>query len=661
MRIRFCGLAFVAVTTFVVPASLFAQFQPPTSEELSMTAEPKAPGASAIYLYREETVDDNLHVHMFHARIKVLTEKGKELATVEVPYQRNSFEIKDIKARTVHADGTIIPLDVKPTDLVERKGQGTQINRIVFTLPSVEVGSILEYQWSMRYDDNSLSSPNWELQQPYFVRKAHYSFVPYKYMGNVTNSRGDVASKLLYSTMLPATTKIVYEKNSDRYSLDMNDILALPQDDYMPPIGALIEQVKFYYTPYVSKDEFWKKEGERWSKDIDHFANPSKGLREAVSSIVAAGDSEEVKARKIYDAVMVLDNTDYSRRKSSVEMKHFHLKEAKDAEDVWKLKSGSSDEMALLYIAMARAAGLKAHAFAVCNRDRELFNPYFLSMGQLDDLLAIVTIADKETVVDPGTKFAPFGQLDWRHALTDGLRQSDKEAVFGTTPAVPYKEGLTSRAADLTIARDGAVSGIVRPSMNGPEALKWRHLALENDEGEVKKQFNEHMHGLVPEGVNAEFDHFIGLDDYKSLLMGIVKISGNIGTVTGKRVFLPGVFFESRSKHPFVAVENRSTPVDMEYASTVQDDVTYHVPEGYSVESAPADTSIPWTGRALFSIKSTVAGTSITVKRSLVRGFTLLPAADYASLRDFYQKAATADQQQLVLKIAPPAAASPGN
>ena len=26
-----------------------------------MTAEPKAPGAAAIYLYREETTDDNLH------------------------------------------------------------------------------------------------------------------------------------------------------------------------------------------------------------------------------------------------------------------------------------------------------------------------------------------------------------------------------------------------------------------------------------------------------------------------------------------------------------------------------------------------------------------------------------------------------------------------
>ena len=164
MRTRFClqaAFALAALATFLaLPVSLFAQFQPPTSEELSMKEEPKAPGAAAIYLYREETVDDNLHYHSFFARIKVLTEKGKELATVSVPYPKGKFSVTDVKARTIHADGTVIPLDVKPSDLVEQKGTGFQINKMVFTLPSAEVGSILEYKWQLRYDDEVLSSPD---------------------------------------------------------------------------------------------------------------------------------------------------------------------------------------------------------------------------------------------------------------------------------------------------------------------------------------------------------------------------------------------------------------------------------------------------------------------------------------------------------------------
>jgi len=597
-------------------------------------------------------VDDNLHYHSFYARIKVLTEKGKELATVGVPYPRGTFTVTDVKARTIHSDGTVIPLDVKPSDLVEHKGTGVQINKMVFTLPSVEVGSILEYRWDLRYDDGTLSSPEWEVQQEYFVRKAHYSFVPFKYMNRVTDGRGDAASKLLYSAMLPEGVKVNYEA-SGKYTLDVTEVKPVPDEEYMPPLGSMMEQVQFYYTGYFTKEDFWKHEGERWSKQMDHFAGETKTLKDAVSTIVAPADSEDGKARKIYDAVMALENTDYTRRKSQSELKELHLKEAKDAEDVWIRKSGSSDEIALLYLAMARIAGLKAYAMTVCDRNRNIFNPYFLSFSQFQDVLVLVTIDGKETPLDPGKKFAAFGELDWRHSLVSSLRQSEKGPELSGTPGNSYKQASTLRIGDLTIDRDGSVKGTIRITMNGPAALRWRETVVENDEDEVKKRFNEELRGMVPDGVDAELDHFLGLEDFHSRLMAIVKVSGNMGTATGKRVFLPGVFFESHARHPFVAEEKRLTAVDMKYADSVTDEVTYHLPDSFAVESAPPDTSIPWTGHAVFQLKSTANKDGITVARNFVRGFALLEPKDYSSLRDFYQKVAAADQQQLVLKVAP--------
>jgi hypothetical protein len=643
------------LAVLALPASMLGQFQPPTEEELKMTSEPKAPGAAAIYLYREETADDNLHFHSFYARIKVLTEKGKELATVGVPYPKGQFQITDIRARTIHADGTVIPLDIKPADLVEQKGTGYQINKMVFTLPSAEVGSILEYKWQLRYDDQQLSSPDWDVQQRYFVRKAHYSFLAFKYMERVVDSKGEASSKLLYSSMLPAGNKVVYEQASGKYTLDVTDVPAQPEEEYMPPLGSLMEQVKFYYSPYYTKEDYWQHEGGHWSKEMDHFASETKTLKDAVTSIIAPADSEDAKARKLYDAVMALDNTDYTRSKSAAELKQLHMKLAKNAEDVWTQKSGSSDEIALLYLAMVRIAGLRAYAMTVCSRNRDIFNPYFMSIGQFDDILVLVTINGKETPLDPGKKFASFGELDWKHSLVASLRQGDKAAEFGGTPSNSYKEASTLRIADLTIGRDGSVKGTARISMNGPEALRWRELAIENDEDEVKKQFNEELRNMVPDGVDAEFDHFLGLEDDHVLLMGIVKISGNMGTATGKRAFLPGVFFESRAKHPFVAEEKRETAVDMRYASMVQDEVTYHLPDAFTVESAPTETKIPWAGHAVFQVKSSTSKNDITVTRVFIRGFTLLEPKEYPALRDFYQKVATADQQQLVLTAAAPA------
>ena len=43
---------------------------------------------------------------------------------------------------------------------------------------------------------------------------------------------------------------------------------------------------------------------------------------------------------------------------------------------------------------------------------------------------------------------------------------------------------------------------------------------------------------------------------------------------------MPGLLFEARGKHPFVAEESRSVVVDLHYATLEQDEVTYHFPPG---------------------------------------------------------------------------------
>lgn len=202
MRVRALLCSTLLSMAFTAPALLHAQFQEPTKEELQMTSDPKAPGAAAVYLNIEEITDDPLHHHSFYARIKVLQEKGKELATVEIPYQRGSFKVTFIQGRTIHPDGTVIPLTGKPEDLLAAKSADKQIGRMVFNLPSVEVGSILEYRYRLEYDDNHFSSPSWQIQRPYFVHKAHYAFTPFKAF---LNGKQNATSDYLW---MPKATKL---------------------------------------------------------------------------------------------------------------------------------------------------------------------------------------------------------------------------------------------------------------------------------------------------------------------------------------------------------------------------------------------------------------------------------------------------------------------
>jgi len=635
--------------SLAVPSALRAQFPAPTKEELEMTSDPKAPGTDAVYLYREETTDDNLHYHAIYVRIKVLTEKGKELATVRIPYERHSFKIADIKGRTIHSDGTVIPLTAKPSDLMDVKTKNLQINTTVFTLPSVEVGSILEYKLQIRYDDNIVSSPDWDVMQPYFVHRAHYSFLPAKDNGYViTNSRGEALNRLMFGSIGGIGNK-VSKKISGGYDLDLTDIPAIPSEDWMPPQNSVNWRLQFYYTQYATGGEFWQKEGNRWQKEADHFADPSKVLKDAVAQIVAPNDTDDQKSRKIYTEAMKLENTDFTREKTRAELKNEKLKQVKDAEDVWKQKSGSSDEIALFYVALARAAGLHVFPMQIVNRNHALFDPTLLSTSQLDDYIAVVNIGGKEVYLDPGQKLCPYGDLHWKHTLAAGFRESDKGMAAGTTPAAPYTTNVTDRIADLTIDASGNVKGTIRFVMRGQEALHWRQLTLRNDESEIKKQFNESIRKDLPEGVQADFNHFLGLSDYESNLLAMVDVSGNLANVTGKHLFLPELFFASHASHPFVAQDKRTTPIDVHFAQMNQDEVTYHIPAEFTIDNPPAPATLAWANHAAFKASSTVKGNDILTARTVGYNFTILEPKEYGDIHDFYQKVAAADQQQLVL------------
>ncbi len=657
MRARFVwSVAAFAVAVLPSPSLLHAQFQQPTPQELQMTQDPKAPGADAVYLYREETTDDNLHFHTYYERIKVLTEKGKELATVRIPYEHGNFKITNIEGRTIHSDGSVIPLTARPSDLTDVKTAGYQFNSMVFTLPSVEVGSILEYRLVLRYDDNVVSSPRWAVQQPYFVHKAHYLFMPSSNGGvYITNSRGDVLNRLMWSVHAGNGAHVVKDPRG-RYTFDVEDVPPRPNEDWMPPLNALLWRVEFYYTQYYSGPDFWQNEGKRWAKDSEKFANPSKALQQAATGIVAPSDTDEQKARKLYAAVLALDNTAFSREKSEVERKKEKLKEIKDAEDVWNQKSGSPNDLALLYIALARAAGLQAYPMQVVNRDRAVFDPDYLSLQQLDDYIAVVTLAGKDVFLDPGQKDCPFGLLHWKHSFSAGLRLSPNGAAIAETPASTFHQSVVTRVADLTLDNSGNVTGTVRFVLSGSEALHWRQLLLEDDADEVQKRFSESIRESIPDGVRADFDHFLGLEDYNANLMAVVKVTGNMGSATGKRFFLPGLFFESHGKHPFVAEEKRLIPVDVHYPKLEEDEVSYRLPSGLGVESMPQATNLTWPNNAIMKIVSASNGNTVTITRALAYNYTALDPREYAGLHDFYQKIATADQQQMVLIRAPLAA-----
>ena len=188
--------------------------------------------------------------------------------------------------------------------------------------------------------------------------------------------------------------------------------------------------------------------------------------------------------------------------------------------------------------------------------------------------------------------------------------------------------------------------------MIGQQALYWRQLALRNDEDEVKRRFDRSLETMVPEGVEAHIDHFVGLDNPAVTLAAVIQAKGMLGTASAKRLLLPGFFLIPAPASRLSIEETRQEPVDMHFSEIVNDQVVYRLPAGLTIEGAPQDAKISWPAHAILSVSTEQTPSQITIDRSLARAFTF--AKDqYQDLRSFYQKVSASDEQQLVLAASP--------
>src|SRR6185312_5631001 len=105
-----------------------------------------------------------------YKRIKIFTEEGKKYADVEIPYLKGSFSISDVKARTIHPDGTVIPFTGQVYDKVVVKSKSLKVQEKTFTMPDVQPGSIIEYKYRKGWEPNTLYSTHWELQDELFIK-----------------------------------------------------------------------------------------------------------------------------------------------------------------------------------------------------------------------------------------------------------------------------------------------------------------------------------------------------------------------------------------------------------------------------------------------------------------------------------------------------------
>jgi hypothetical protein len=630
----------------------FDDWQPILPDELKMTADPAHP-ADAIMLYHEETADDMTRHRYIYKRVKILTEKGKDRASVEIPFDAARVGIADIKARSIAPDGTITPFTGKAFNSTIVKTHGLKYQAKTFAIPNVQVGSIIEWKYTEYWDD-FLRGGHWTVQDDLFTKHAKFNFIPFSKAGyTVEDERGDIKDRVYYSLIgLPDKTEIKTTA-SNHMELELRDIPAFQEEDFAPPADMLKWRVNFYYTTDKAgkPQEFWKSEGKFWTKEVNKFIQ-SSAVAGAVRDVVTPSDSAEQKARKIYAFVQKIKNLSFVNDESWLEERlRRDSKEKRTLDDVLSKKEGYRDEIARLYLAMARTANLQAYQMRVADRDEVFFQPVIPNSEQLTSEIVIVTIDGKEIFLDPGTPFCPFGHLSWQHNSTQGIRQTADGAVIAQTPGADYKEAVSRRVGRLVLAEDGTAKGKIGIAWAGQEALVHRLNSLKTDVAGRKKDLEDEVKALLPQGAIVQLDASNGWDDGEAQLTAnfTVEVPGYASTA-GKRLLLPKDLFQTKSRTPFTHGD-RKNPVYFSYPFYSSDETTITFPQNFHLESA-ADSQPTQTDFAFYRVKHVSTSNSVTVDRDFAMGGIGFQTKEYPELRKFYSVVTSGDSEPLVLTAA---------
>ena len=190
----------------------------------------------------------------------------------------------------------------------------------------------------------------------------------------------------------------------------------------------------------------------------------------------------------------------------------------------------------------------------------------------------------KEEFFDPGSRFCPYGSLDWKHTMAGGIRQTEGGTELSQSPAQPYTSSNTQSIADLTMDEHGIVTGKIHCTLPALPLSSGARSSLTGDATSLEHDLRTSVENLLPQGMDVKIASIEKLADYEQPLTVNVEVKGAIGSSTGKRLLIPDDIFEANSK-PAFPHEKRDIPVYFHFPYMVQDAMRIKFPASLHLES----------------------------------------------------------------------------
>ena len=608
---------------------------------------------TAVVLRDEEQVSytsDGKLVTTENYAVKLLNREGRKYAVAKAFYLVNGSKIRDIDAWLIRPDGTVKEYGKKDIlDIISDPDDVYDEGRIklIDASEDVEVGSVFGYT-TVTEETPLFYQDAWGFQDelPTLVSRYSLSLPDGWKATNITFNTADIKPDITGST----------------YSWEMHDLPPIPDEPLSPATVNLAPRIAINFSP-ADGSQAVNKAFANWL-DVSRWATPMYDPAVVVNDEVA-GKARDLtaNAKTELDKIRAIGNYVQNLQYISIDIGVGHGNGYRPRPSDLVLSRGYGDckDKANLMRAMLRSIKIDAYPVVIFSGDPTFVRQEWASPRQFNHCIIAVKVSDATTgdtvidypklgrlmIFDATDPYTPVGDLPNYLQGSFALVIAGDNGGLARMPITPAGSDALERKIDVSLSDTGAITGTISERASGQASAYFRREIRELSSTDYKKV----LEGWLTRGATgAQLVNFTPTDKQNESGFDLdVQFSApRYGQLMQNRLLVFKPVIVGRRNGIMLTEPKRSNPIEIESTNTMNETVTFNLPQGFVVDETPDPVNLESTfGK--YSTKYDTKDGKLVFTRTMTLNRTTIPAEKYSTVKEFFSKILEAEQSPVVL------------
>lgn len=639
--LRFCA-ALVLVLAFG-GAAWGADFPPITDAERKLNAVQGVPNAPGVILFRngefqmrDFSKGDPSSRLTIRGRIKVLSEEGKSLGEITIPYS-GTVRLSGFEGRTVLPDGTAVPL---PADakFQRRLSKSRKLYQQAVAFPAVQVGAILDYKYDLYFDSIFLLEPWYFADELTTLHSEITYFIP-KSMAVQTWRRDPYQIGIQLESSKTVQAGLRVKAWADR-------LPPLPDEPFQAPFEELAAQIVMLPTRWTDDFETtvlmesWATTSGLLLEYYDAALRKEGDADKKAKELTAGAKGQREQAEALYRFVRDRIETD--------DFENVILTDGNNPGETLKKGRGDSVDKSLLLIALLKELKIKARPVWAAERQRGLIDPGLANPAWFHETLVAAEIDGARVYLDPTDRALGFGQLPAFYEGTIALLPDRKKPEPIVLPESPWEQSRRKATVKLEVDDQGVAKGTGTFLLSGHHAtakIHWQESAEKTVDAWKEWLQDRQKDFAISDVTVAESPEARTVEVKWTMRQREEEALGDELTLAASRPLGPVA-------QPFtLASAKRRSPILFDFPDRDEVELELRWPAGWKVEAVPKAATFEGGGVAFRTeIDVQAEARTLSYKRRMeIQKKQFASREEVEAVRSLFEAAAKSDVEALVL------------